>query len=226
MDQFLQSVFFNTPPIQVIAPSGQPAFAFSVGGADTATSGGVPINSQAQYTLIANGLSEAPTFSGLINTNSASGTAYVNTAGVVNTVSLFHDGVDGYYFTYPDSGNLATYPSPTAFAATHNTTTLTVTFAGVALSTSSVPPLSAFGLTAVRPVNGGQAQAPYTLAGVAVLSGTSVGFSISGGTFQTGDIVSLSYWPCTRTATYGPLQDAATGQNKPPGWVNAPVTIE
>ena len=222
--RYLQSLLYNidSNAIQVVAPADVPAYEFTVGGS-------VAIASQAQFTLVANGVSAAPTFGpGLTNVGGdAQGYTYANVAGVPYAITLFHDGWDGYYQISTNSGPL--YPSPISFVGGNNTATLTITFAGASLSTSSIPPPSAFSLTGSRPGTAAGTVVlplPYQVANVASVTATSVGLTVTGGRFLDGDTVFLSYLPCARTTTTGPLQDAPTGQYKCPGWTAAAVTVE
>jgi hypothetical protein len=204
----------NAPAPQIVlAGSGLPARVF--GASDI-----VP-GAWNNFTLLANGISNAPTFpSGWVQ----QGGSWVNTAGTQNFVVVGSDNFSSYYSLGADS-NGVTYPVPTSFIGSANTQTLTVGFAGAALSTAALPSGSWFSIAGTRPGSAGlSSPLPYALAPtVASLTSTSVVLKLTGsGVFLDGDLVTLSYEP---TPPGNPLQDASTGYYKVPGFVAA-ITVE
>ena len=209
MDTF--SGISNAPAPQIIlAGSGSPARVFSA--ADI-----VP-GAWNNFTLLANGLSNAPSFpAGWTQDGSGS---WVNTAGTQNFVVVGSDGWNNYYSLGADS-NGVTYPVPTSFIGGNGTQTLTIDFAGAALSTAALPSGAWFSIAGSRP--GTSSPLPYQIAAsVASLSATSLVLNITGGVFEDGDLVSLSYTP---GPPGNPLKDAATGLYKVSGF-STPITIQ
>ncbi len=205
----------NAPsPLLVLAGSGSPARAFSA--AD------VVAQAWNNFTLLANGLSNAPSFpAGWTQDGSGS---WVNTAGTQNFITVGSDGWNNYYSLGADS-NGVTYPVPTSFVGSNNTQTLTIGFAGAALSTAALPSGAWFSIAGSRPGSAGlSSPLPYALAPtVASLTSTSVVLKLSGsGVFLDGDLVTLSYTP---SPPGNPLQDASTGVYKVPGFT-ATVTVQ
>jgi hypothetical protein len=212
MDTF--SGISNAPAPQIVlAGSGSPARVFSA--ADI-----VP-GAWNNFTLVANGLSNAPSFpAGWTQDGNAS---WVNTAGTQNFVVVGSDGWNNYYSLGADS-NGVTYPVPTSFIGSTGTQTLIVTFAGAALSTAALPSASWFTLSGSRPgVSNLSSPLPYSIAAtVASLTSTSVVLRVTGGVFLDGDLVTLNYVP---SPPGNPLRDAATGYYKVPGFTTT-VTVQ
>jgi hypothetical protein len=206
----------NAPaPFLVLAGSGSPARAF--------TAADVVAGAWDSFTLLANGLSNAPSFpSGWTQQGSGS---YSNVAGTQNFITVGNDWWNDYYCMGADS-NGVTYPVPVSFIGSNGTQTLTIDFAGAALSTAALPSGAWFSIAGSRPgaSAGLSSPLPYQIAAsVGSLTSTSVVLKITGGAFLDGDIVTLSYTP---SPPGNPLQDAASGVYKVPGWTGAIVTVQ
>jgi hypothetical protein len=205
----------NAPaPFLVLAGSGVAARAFS--------SADVVFGNWNSFTLLANGVSNAPSFpSGWTQQGSGS---WVNTAGTQNFIAVGSDGWNNYYALGADSNGVTT-PVPVSFVGAIGTQTLTIGFAGAALSTTSgLPSASWFTLTGSRPgVSTLSSPLPYEIAATAAsLTGTSLVLKVTGGAFLAGDIVSLAYEP---SPPGNPLQDSSSGYYKVPGFT-ATVTVQ
>jgi hypothetical protein len=177
----------------------------SIVGPTTFTVGaGAVAGGSCEVRLTANGIN-TPNFTAFREWGGSGG--WVNTAGVENVCRFWNDGVRSYVSIVQDL-TPAAIPTPVAFAATSNT--LTITFAGAALATGSVPATSAF--TVTQTGNGGAA---LTVSNVAVNAG-SVVLTLSGTPAGT---VLCSYVPPVTNS----LRDASA--NIVAAWSGAGVVL-
>lgn len=150
-------------------------------------------NSMVYLRLTANG-QHVPTFANFAEWGTSLG--WDNTAGVVNQVQFFYDGVDAFY-SISQAVATATVPgdttAPVRQSATINGATLTLAY-NEALA-SAAPAASSFSLV----LNGGTAVAPTNVA----VSGQNVVLTFATAALQ-GQTATLSYAPGTN-----PIRDAA-----------------
>lgn len=142
--------------------------------------GAVP-GSSVTLRLIADG-ANPPSFAGMKEVLGSQG--WLNTAGILNNVVVFYDGVDVYY-TVSRAIGVAPVPSPvitSSFVPVGAPTTISLVYS-VALDATQVPPASAFSI-----VNSGGTQ---NVTGVAV-SGNTVTLTTSR-TAQASDVITLNY---------------------------------
>jgi hypothetical protein len=163
--------------ISVVAPAGQPAYAF------TSQTPGYCL-------LVANGVSNPPTFGADLVQETAlvNGWTYAwtNTAGAVNVVGV---GSDGWTFSYYVKSGVSSLPTPVSFAATHGTPSIAITYAGGALTPLATITPDAFPMTILR----AGANPPISITS-AVASSSAVTLTLSAN-LLLGDSVVLDYNP-------------------------------
>jgi uncharacterized repeat protein (TIGR02059 family) len=151
--------------------------AFTVDSAGALAGGSVTMR------LIADG-ANSPTFSTMKEFGASQG--WLNTAGILNNVTAFYDGVDYYYSVNRAVGiSPVAVPTISTSQAPFNAPSTIVLSYGVALDTAQVPPASAFTVT-----NSGGTQ---TVTGVSV-SGSNVTLTTSR-TALSSDTITVSYTP-------------------------------
>lgn len=132
-----------------------------------------------QIRLLADGTNTV-TFSGI---KQRTGSAYTNTAGILNIAEFWYDGTDYWVNVYSEAGATADATLPTLVSATYGTVTnkLILTYSE-SLSKNNVPAPSAFALSGNRVVNN---------VGV---SGRKVTLTLTPA-YAIGDAPTLSYTP-------------------------------